>query len=1135
MKSRPELYATGGAVQASGGIYIPRQADKDLLAWCKAGDYAAILTARQMGKSSLMVRTAKQLESIGGQAAQIDLNEIGTKVKTPEEWYVTFLEIVADNLDLETDVKTWWAAQSNKRSVTNQLILFFRDVLLQEIQSKVVIFVDEIDTTLSLDFTDDFFAAIRSIYNARAEHPDYKRLCFVLIGVVTPSDLIKDPKRTPYNIGRRIDITDFTRSEVQPLAEGLGLGSYIQANRVLNWIFEWTNGHPYLTQLLCFEVSIRKQQNWQRGEIDQLVDDLFFGEQSNKDHNLQFVRDMLTVRAPIITREAVDDEQENSAIGQVLGAYRDIREGKKIHNDERSAVIAHLKLSGAVVPDSGDYLIVRNRIYRRVFDVPWIEETQERLQVADPIELGRLRAQAEEYDRQIKAEQRKTEKQKDMAREQQERAEAEAQRAEIEAQQAAAARRVAEEKEREAAQERERAAAEARSRANIQRLAFLGGGILAILLLISIGFVIFFNIERGNVALALDATSTAAAIAAQESAGQVSDAMGTADAADSLSQSSEATAMAAQTVAAVGGQDAQTARETAVAAEASATAANVLALDAQATATQEMINRVNAEATATAFANQPPPTVPPTNTLVPTDPPPPTNTLVPTDPPPPTPEPVLVFENDITSEDGDLGNGIASIPVTLVNAPNQTVQVNYETVTGGTAEVNVDYTPISDVLVFNGDGTQDIVIPIIQDSCVEPDETILITLTPNGFTPTGSTMATFTIRSDPSDLINESQISVGFANQDPRVLENAGIANLEVVIDAAPCRTTTVDYATSDVAEGAIAGDDYTETTGTLTYDATSQLSQIIEIPIVNNSESEGDETFQVTLSNPTNTQIGGLNPFVVSIIDINKPSAQLVAPTSVGEDAGTVPITVQLDGTSLAPISVDLEISDGTATLGEDYQAPPGATTLQFPPGTIEQSVNIEILDDTLFEVLTQTVELKLSNPINTQFTSPTTLPTEPQMLTTTLNIIDNETAIQFSQSSFSVEEAAGLNGTANLILLRPIDQDVEIITVSTSNGTALDGVDYFGGECTICARFPAGVTSSPLELPQIISDTLFEGNEDFFITILSVNNPRVSIGDMDVATINIIDDELPPPPGAEPLSVPESLPTPSPGPWTR
>ena len=150
---------------------------------------------------------------------------------------------------LKTDMVSWWQAHAHL-GVTQRLTKFFQEVLLAEVAEPVVIFVDEIDSTLSLSFTDDFFAAIRYLYNARAHVPEFHRLSFVLIGVATPSDLIRDPQRTPFNIGQRVDLTDFTYEEAMPLADGLGLPPD-EATQVLRWVIKWTGGHPYLTQRLC--------------------------------------------------------------------------------------------------------------------------------------------------------------------------------------------------------------------------------------------------------------------------------------------------------------------------------------------------------------------------------------------------------------------------------------------------------------------------------------------------------------------------------------------------------------------------------------------------------------------------------------------------------------------------------------------------------------------------------------------------------------------------------------------------------------------------------------------------------------------------------------------------------------------
>ena len=98
------------------------------------------------------------------------------------------------------DENAWWQARS-EQSPVQRFSDFLREVILEEITDPIVVFVDEIDSTLKLGFTDDFFAAIRAAYNARSNDPAYERLTFVLLGVARPADLIKDRTRTPYNIG----------------------------------------------------------------------------------------------------------------------------------------------------------------------------------------------------------------------------------------------------------------------------------------------------------------------------------------------------------------------------------------------------------------------------------------------------------------------------------------------------------------------------------------------------------------------------------------------------------------------------------------------------------------------------------------------------------------------------------------------------------------------------------------------------------------------------------------------------------------------------------------------------------------------------------------------------------------------
>ena len=343
------IYTTGGTIRTDGAIYIKRTADDELIDLCQRLEFVFVLSARQSGKSSLMVQTAEHLKDYTIQSIIIDFSALGVRA-TPDQWYLGILHEIKSSANLQIDIVQWWK-KYEMLGQSQRLVEFFREVLLQEVDSNVVIFFDEIDSTISVPFSDDFFAALRAVYNARAMTPEFRRLGFVLIGVATPSDLMKNNARTPINIGKRVELTDFTLTEALPLAVGLGENS----TDALSWILEWTGGHPYLTQKLCDHLAKSKEQ-LNKDSVKLAVMHLFDGDQGQQDHNLQFVRDMLTRRAP------------NSAL--VLETYARICKGVITPDDENSIVKAHLKISGIVRRMNGN-LVLRNKIYKMVFDENW--------------------------------------------------------------------------------------------------------------------------------------------------------------------------------------------------------------------------------------------------------------------------------------------------------------------------------------------------------------------------------------------------------------------------------------------------------------------------------------------------------------------------------------------------------------------------------------------------------------------------------------------------------------------------------------------------------------------------------------------------------------------------------------------
>lgn len=354
------FFVTGGTVPAESHSYVERAADRALFESLMAGKFCYVLNSRQMGKSSLCVRTMQRLEEEGVRAAFVDLTRIGGRNVTAEQWYAGIASEIGRSLGLRSEVLKHWN-DNGHLSAVQRLFGALRDVVLEQPGGDVVVFFDEIDATRSLSFSaDEFFAAIRECYNRRVQDVVYGRLSFCLLGVAIPSDLIHSSASTPFNIGERIYLRDFTLDEALDLAEGLG-GSKVLVERV----FYWTNGHPFLTQSLCAAVAAHGLKSSE--EVDALVRrDLFDPKARETNINLADVANRALHAGDL-------ESQPEKFRADLLSAYERAWRGKALADDESNRVTALLKLSG-MMRSEGNRLFVRNRIYRHVFNRAWVRE-----------------------------------------------------------------------------------------------------------------------------------------------------------------------------------------------------------------------------------------------------------------------------------------------------------------------------------------------------------------------------------------------------------------------------------------------------------------------------------------------------------------------------------------------------------------------------------------------------------------------------------------------------------------------------------------------------------------------------------------------------------------------------------------
>ncbi len=312
--------------------------------------------------------------------------------------------------------------------------------------------------------------------------------------------------------------------------------------------------------------------------------------------------------------------------------------------------------------------------------------------------------------------------------------------------------------------------------------------------------------------------------------------------------------------------------------------------------------------------------------------------------------------------------------------------------------------------------------------------------------------------------------------------EDAGTATLTVELTPASTGTVTVDYATRDQVGGATAGDDYTATSGTLTFTA-GQTSKTFTVQITDDDIYENYEAFFVDLSNPTGATVPVFPTAAVGIDSEDAVPTASMADVTVDEGAGTMTLILRLNHPShedIAYSTVDTRVT-GTATEGEDYDdfllgPPEGTARITVPGGSLSQTFDITLVDDGVDEA-DETIVI-LWQKVTGDDVSPTTFTFTGTIVPVPLP------ALSFASNAVTVDEDAG--SATHTVELTPASTGTVTVDYATRDHGAKAGEDYTATSGTL--TFTAGQTSKTITVP-ITDDDVYEApgltGEIFFINI--------------------------------------------------
>jgi hypothetical protein len=441
--------------------------------------------------------------------------------------------------------------------------------------------------------------------------------------------------------------------------------------------------------------------------------------------------------------------------------------------------------------------------------------------------------------------------------------------------------------------------------------------------------------------------------------------------------------------------------------------------------------------------------------------------------------------NNVAVLEGNAGASPATFTVSLSPASGQVVTVVY-TATAGTAALGSDFGASTGTLTFTpGETSQPVTVAVNGDTAAEADETFTVVLS----SPTNATLLDGSGLGTITNDDGAPALSIG----DVTVAEAAGVAVFTVSLSEAPPQAVTVNFATADAT--AVAGSDYTTTSGTLTF-GIGVITQTLNVPIAGDTISEALETFVVNLSTPSNATIADGSATGSITDDDPQPALSISDAAATEGNAGTTNLvfTVTLTPASGQAVTVNYATGDVSAGAPADYAATSG--TLTFAPGETVKTVTVLVVGDTAVE-LNETLAVTLSAPGNATIDDASGTGT-----------ITNDDAPTLSITA-AVSVAEGNVGTTPAVFtvsLSAAASQTVTVNYATAAGTAALGSDVTATSGTL--TFLTGETTRTVNV-DVVGEALFEANETFTVVLGSPTGATIAAG---TGTGTITNDDSPP-----------------------